>query len=71
MSLFKSREWWATVVGEEEQFDLGCLCLANIDNSATGTGNGFQLQLIVLTNTFTTPSLVLFRTLLMFRVVKL
>ena len=33
MSLFKAREWWSTTVGEDEDFDQGCLCLANIDNS--------------------------------------
>ena len=38
MSLFKAREWWSTVVGEEEEFDSGCLCVANIDNHVSGTG---------------------------------
>lgn len=33
MSLFKARDWWSTTVGEEEEFDQGCLCVANIDNS--------------------------------------
>lgn len=33
MSLFKARDWWSTTVGEEEEFDLGCLCVANIDNA--------------------------------------
>ena len=33
MSLFKAREWWSTTVGEDEEFDQGCLCVANIDNS--------------------------------------
>ena len=33
MSLFKAREWWATTAGEEEEFDQGCLCVANIDNN--------------------------------------
>lgn len=36
MSLFKTREWWATSVGEAEEFDHGCLCVANIDNDITG-----------------------------------
>ncbi|XP_060678948.1 protein PTHB1 isoform X5 [Hemiscyllium ocellatum] len=33
MSLFKARDWWSTVVGEQEEFDQGCLCVADIDNS--------------------------------------
>ncbi|CAD5121558.1 DgyrCDS10057 [Dimorphilus gyrociliatus] len=32
MSLFKAREWWETNAGEQETFDKGCLCVANIDN---------------------------------------
>ncbi|XP_042330198.1 protein PTHB1 isoform X2 [Sceloporus undulatus] len=35
MSLFKAREWWSTVVGNDEEFDQGCLCVANVDNSST------------------------------------
>ena len=37
MSLFKARDWWATNAGSDEEFDLGCLCVANIDN------NGLQI----------------------------
>ncbi|XP_078073300.1 protein PTHB1 isoform X2 [Mustelus asterias] len=33
MSLFKARDWWSTVVGEQEEFDQGCLCVADVDNS--------------------------------------
>lgn len=33
MSLFKARDWWSTTVGEDEEFDHGCLCVANLDNS--------------------------------------
>ncbi|XP_078395911.1 protein PTHB1 isoform X1 [Cetorhinus maximus] len=33
MSLFKARDWWSTVVGEQEEFDHGCLCVADVDNS--------------------------------------
>ncbi|XP_014787974.1 protein PTHB1 isoform X2 [Octopus bimaculoides] len=32
MSLFKVRDWWSTKVGVEEEFDQGCLCVANIIN---------------------------------------
>ncbi|XP_013915201.1 PREDICTED: uncharacterized protein LOC106543667 [Thamnophis sirtalis] len=35
MSLFKAREWWSTIVGNKEEFDQGCLCVANIDNSSS------------------------------------
>lgn len=38
MSLFKARDWWSTTVGEEEEFDLGCLCVANIDNASDELG---------------------------------
>lgn len=36
MSLFKAREWWSTVVGENEIFDIGCLCVADILNCGSG-----------------------------------
>ncbi|XP_077158702.1 protein PTHB1 isoform X2 [Paroedura picta] len=36
MSLFKARDWWSTVVGNKEEFDQGCLCVANVDNSSNG-----------------------------------
>uniref|UniRef100_A0A8C8ZX58 Bardet-Biedl syndrome 9 n=1 Tax=Prolemur simus TaxID=1328070 RepID=A0A8C8ZX58_PROSS len=35
-SLFKARDWWSTVLGEKEEFDQGCLCLADVDNSGNG-----------------------------------
>lgn len=41
MSLFKARDWWSTLLGEKEEFDQGCLCLADVDNS--GSGQGKQL----------------------------
>lgn len=46
MSLFKARDWWSTVLGEKEEFDQGCLCLADIDN--TGNGQGKQLMAMPL-----------------------
>ncbi|XP_055660111.1 protein PTHB1 isoform X5 [Falco peregrinus] len=36
MSLFKARDWWSTILGEKEEFDLGCLCVADVDNSGSG-----------------------------------
>ncbi|PFX24103.1 protein PTHB1-like [Stylophora pistillata] len=42
MSLFKARDWWATYAGSDEEFDLGCLCVANIDN------NGLQIDKIIV-----------------------
>lgn len=36
MSLFKARDWWSAVLGEKEEFDQGCLCLADVDNSGNG-----------------------------------
>ncbi|XP_068751344.1 protein PTHB1-like isoform X1 [Montipora capricornis] len=35
MSLFKARDWWATYAGSDEEFDRGCLCVANIDNNSS------------------------------------
>lgn len=37
MSLFQAREWWSTQAGQDEEFDAGCLCVANIDNEPSGT----------------------------------
>ncbi|XP_012709581.2 protein PTHB1 isoform X2 [Fundulus heteroclitus] len=36
MSLFKARDWWSAALGEGEEFDLGCLCVGDVDNSGTG-----------------------------------
>ncbi|XP_054673020.1 protein PTHB1 isoform X4 [Grus americana] len=36
MSLFKARDWWSTILGEKEEFDQGCLCVADVDNSGSG-----------------------------------
>uniref|UniRef100_A0A6Q2Y139 Bardet-Biedl syndrome 9 n=1 Tax=Esox lucius TaxID=8010 RepID=A0A6Q2Y139_ESOLU len=36
MSLFKARDWWASVLGEGEEFDQGCLCVGDLDNSGSG-----------------------------------
>ncbi|XP_069777139.1 protein PTHB1 isoform X4 [Narcine bancroftii] len=33
MSLFKARDWWSTYVGEQEEFDQGCLRVADVDNT--------------------------------------
>jgi hypothetical protein len=36
--LFKAREWWRVTCGEEEEFDRGCMAVANIDNHPNGEG---------------------------------
>lgn len=33
MSVFQLNEWWGVQVASTEEFDFGCLCLGNIDNS--------------------------------------
>lgn len=38
MSLFKARDWWSATLGEGEEFDQGCLCVGDVDNSGTGYG---------------------------------
>lgn len=38
MSLFKARDWWSGALGEGEEFDQGCLCVGDVDNSGTGHG---------------------------------
>lgn len=43
MSLFKARDWWSTILGEKEEFDQGCLCVADVDNSGSGQGK-FRLK---------------------------
>ncbi|XP_058440422.1 protein PTHB1 isoform X4 [Marmota monax] len=48
MSLFKARDWWSTVLGEKEEFDQGCLCLADVDNSGSGQGDGAQAEDLLL-----------------------
>ena len=42
MSLFKARDWWATYAGSDEEFDLGCLCVAKIDKNASQFGNSVK-----------------------------
>ncbi|GFS69699.1 protein PTHB1 [Nephila pilipes] len=34
MSLFKACDWWTTSCGADEEFDRGCLVVANVDNSS-------------------------------------
>ncbi|KAM7122725.1 protein PTHB1 isoform 6-T6 [Ciconia maguari] len=54
MSLFKARDWWSTILGEKEEFDQGCLCVADVDNSGSGQGtlgnvehgNQYQIKLM-------------------------
>nr|XP_020017914.1 protein PTHB1-like [Castor canadensis] len=48
MSLFKARDWWSTVLGEKEEFDQGCLCLADVDNSGNGQGDEAQAEDLLL-----------------------
>jgi len=37
MSLFQAREWWSAQAGRDDDFDVGCMCVANIDNEPRGT----------------------------------
>jgi len=36
MSLFNTREWWVSTLTTDEEYDEGCLCVANIDNDSNG-----------------------------------
>lgn len=36
MSLFQARDYWSVQVSQDEEFDVGCLCVANIDNEPSG-----------------------------------
>ncbi|XP_066440592.1 protein PTHB1 isoform X2 [Eleutherodactylus coqui] len=36
MSLFKARDWWSATLGENEEFDQGCLSVADVDNRGSG-----------------------------------
>lgn len=49
MSLFKARDWWSATLGEGEEFDQGCLCVGDVDNSGTGLGQ-FQLLDFIFSN---------------------
>ena len=33
MSVFQLNEWWGVQVACTEEFDFGCLCIGNVDNS--------------------------------------
>jgi len=33
MSIFEIKEWWATKVGNNEEFDTNLIAVGNIDNS--------------------------------------
>ena len=48
MSLFKARDWWSTISGFEEFHDLGCLCVANIDNNQNGHGIAIKSQAVYI-----------------------
>jgi len=48
MSLFKARDWWSATLGEGEEFDQGCLCVGDVDNSGTGHGQLHVLSCITL-----------------------
>ena len=37
MSVFQLNEWWGVQVACNEEFDLGCLCIGNVDNSLPPT----------------------------------
>jgi hypothetical protein len=38
MSLFSSKVWWENKPGNVEEFDVGGLCVANVDNDPSGAG---------------------------------
>jgi Bardet-Biedl syndrome 9 protein len=33
MSIFQIKEWWATKIGNGEEFDTASITVANVDNS--------------------------------------
>eukprot|EP00752_Nemacystus_decipiens_P002953 g2744.t1 len=37
MSLFRTREWWSTKLGEGEEFDRGSMAVGNVDNDTSGS----------------------------------
>jgi len=32
MSVFRLQEWWSVKMGDDEEFDNGCMVVGNIDN---------------------------------------
>jgi hypothetical protein len=47
MSLFSSRVWWEAQPGNEEEFDAGGFCVANIDNDSSGASYAVGLGVCV------------------------
>lgn len=43
MSLFRAREWWHARAGPNEEFDMGSMCIANIDGDTSGA-RGFLMR---------------------------
>ena len=41
MSLFKTRDFWSTKAGDNEEYDLGCLAVGDVDNKQDGGSNIF------------------------------
>jgi len=37
MSIFQIQEWWATTVGQSEEFHCASVCIGNVDNSQPET----------------------------------
>jgi len=46
MSLFKARDWWNVKIGENEEFDLGCMVVGNICNVDSTTTIGIDNSFI-------------------------
>ena len=47
MSLFTTKDWWTASIDSDEEFDKGCMCVANIDNEPVrGTENNGKDKII-------------------------
>ncbi|CAE7218110.1 BBS9 [Symbiodinium pilosum] len=57
--LVAAREWWSTQVSEDEEqmFDTGCLCLANIDNEYYPKQKEYKIEDLILENNMEAPIL--------------
>jgi hypothetical protein len=41
MSVFQLHDFWSTKVGDNEEYDIGCMAIGNVDNSNPPSGDKF------------------------------
>lgn len=46
MSVFQLQDWWSVKVSENEEFDMGSMCVGNIDNANPAAGERSKSKFI-------------------------